>query len=210
MIPTDKGAPAWRNKVRVLHRGPSLKAPAIDKDVQSQVYEALLHNRKLFVTYQPRHRAEKEYELNPLGLVLKDGISYLVCSIREYTDIRLITLHRIKKAAVMDVPLDAPEGFDLDVYIASGELDFVISGTVQFKARFSKAAAFHLEERPLSDDQCMVDEGGDQVLLTATIHDTSELRWWLLSFGEQVEVLEPEHIRDDIRTTLQSAAQLYD
>jgi len=135
-IPTDKGTPAWRNKVRVLHRGPNLKSP------------------------------------------------------------------------VIDVTITVPEGFDLDAYIASGELDFVISGSIKFKAIFSKEAAFHLEERPLSDDQCMIDHD-DKVMLNATINDTSELRWWLLSFGDQVEVLEPKDIRSDMKNIIQSAAKLY-
>jgi len=209
-IPTDKGTPAWRNKVRVLHRGPNLKAPVIDEDVQNEVYDALLRNRKLTIIYQPRGNDEKEYELNPLGLVLKDGISYLVCSIWDYTNIRLLTLHRIQKAEVLDAPTDAPKGFDLDEYIASGELDFVISGSIKFKAIFSKEAAFYLEERPLSDDQCMTDYTDDTVMLTASIHDTSELRWWLLSFGNQVEVLEPKEIRSDMKNIIQSAAKFYD
>jgi len=52
-IPTDKGAPAWRGKVRVLHRGPKLKAPDMDADVQNQVYDALLRNHCLAVAYSP-------------------------------------------------------------------------------------------------------------------------------------------------------------
>jgi len=61
-ISTDKGAPAWRNKVRVLHRGPKLKTPAIASDVQSQIYDALLRNRCLTITYSPRwQEGKKEY-----------------------------------------------------------------------------------------------------------------------------------------------------
>ncbi len=94
-ISTDKGAPAWRNKVRVLHRGPKLKAPLIAVEVEHQVYDALLRNHRLAITYAPRwQEGEKEYEINPLGLVFKDGISYLVCSMWDYPDIRLLTLHR--------------------------------------------------------------------------------------------------------------------
>jgi len=107
---TGKGNPAWRNKVRVLHRGPGLKNPAIAQDVQSAIYEALLHNRRLDVEYLARGKDEaKQYELNPLGLVLKDGLFYLVCSMWDYPDIRLITLHRMRAATVMDVPCAGPE-----------------------------------------------------------------------------------------------------
>jgi predicted DNA-binding transcriptional regulator YafY len=196
-IPTDKGAPAWRNKIRVLHRGPNLRSLVIEADVQNQVYDALLRNRRLTMTYSPRWQdGNKDYEINPLGLVLKDGITYLICSMWDYPDIRLLTLHRILEAQILDKPVSAPDGFNLDDYIASGELDFTVGEAIKLKALFSRDTAFHLEERPLSDDQSIVEHADDRMLLTATVQDTSELRWWLLGFGDQVEVLEPVELRE--------------
>ena len=193
----DKGNPAWRNKVRVLHRGPGLKAPAIVSDVQSAVYDALLRNRRLAVEYYPRGVGEaKQYELNPLGLVLKDGLFYLVCSMWDYSDIRLLTLHRTNKATVMDTPCTVPDGFDLDEYIASGELDFAIGGEIKLKARVSSQIATHLEERPLHKDQQLNDCDDGNYLLESTAQDTSELRWWILGFGDQIEILAPEELRE--------------
>jgi len=163
---SDKGNPAWRNKVRVLHRGPGLKNPAIKSDVQSSVYDALLRNRRLDVEYLPRGADEpKQYELNPLGLVLKDGLFYLVCSMWDYPDIRLLTLHRMNTATVMDIPCSAPDDFDLDAYIASGELDFAIGGVIKLKARISRQVAIHLEERPLHKDQRLIESDEDTWLL---------------------------------------------
>lgn len=195
---TEKGAPAWRNKVRVLHRGPKLKAPVIVADVEYRVYDALLCNHRLAVTYAPRwQEGKKEYEINPLGLVLKDGISYLVCSMWDYPDIRLLTLHRIQAAELLDKPATVPSGFDLDAYIASGELNFAVGGDIRLKALFSADAVFHLGERPLSDDQTIAEQKDGRMLVTATVQNTSELRWWLLGFGDQVEVLEPGRLRKD-------------
>jgi len=206
----DRGAPAWRNKVRVLHRGPRLQIPAIDAEAQNQVYDALLRNRRLAITYAPRwQEGEKEYEINPLGLVLKDGITYLVCSMWDYSDIRLLTLHRMQEAQVLDKPASIPDGFNLDDYIASGELDFAVGGTIKLKALFSKDAAFHLDERPLSDDQKIEWQQNGRMLVTATVQDTSELRWWLMGFGDQVEVLEPQGLREEFQGIISRMAARY-
>mgnify|MGYP003324733769 CR=1 FL=1 len=35
------------------------------------------------------------------------------------------------------------------------------------------------------------------------MQDTSQLRWWLLGFGEQVEVIKPAHLREEFRKTAQ-------
>ena len=208
-IGTDQGAPAWRNKIRVLEQGLSLKEALIDPDVQNNVYDGLLRNRKLSVNYSPRSGMQKNYDLNPLGLILKAGISYLVCSIREYSDIRLLALHRISQVNILDIPSSMPNGFNLDDYIESGEMGFKRKGEITFKAQFSKAAALHLRERAMSDDQTMEEQDDGMVLLTATIQNTSELHWWLRGFGDQLEVLEPQSLRDAMISVIQSSAKRY-
>jgi len=194
----DKGNPAWRNKVRVLHRGPGLKTPAIVPEVQTAVYNALLRNRRLDVHYLRRGEVDtKHYELNPLGLVLKDGLFYLVCSMWDYEDIRLLTLHRMQAASVIDIPCTAPDNFDLDSYIESGELDFAVGGSIKLKARISNQVAIHLQERPLHEDQTLTECDDGDYILESTTQDTNELRWWLLGFGSNVEVLKPSELREE-------------
>ena len=181
----------------------------IDSDVQNNVYDGLLRNRKLSVNYTPRSGVQKNYDIHPLGLILKAGISYLVCSIREYSDIRLLALHRISQAIILDIPSNTPDGFDLDDYIESGEMGFKRKGEIMFKALFSKAAALHLGERPLSDTQTISEQDDGRMLITANIQDTSELRWWLHGFGSQVEVLQPEYIRHEMIKTIQASMKRY-
>jgi len=206
----DKGNPAWRNKVRVLQRGPGLKNPSIHADVQSAVYDALLRNRRLDVVYMPRGADKsKQYEIHPLGLVLKDGLFYLVCSMWDYPDIRLLTLHRMNKASVMDIPCTVPDEFDLDDYIASGELDFAIGGEIKLKARISSQIAIHLEERPLHKDQQLTVCDDGSYLLESTAIDTNELRWWLLGFGSNIEVLAPDDLRNDFQEISEQMAAIY-
>jgi len=206
----DKGNSAWRNKVRVLNRGPGLKNPAIVPEVQSTVYDALLRNRRLDVKYLPRGASEtKHYELNPLGLVLKDGLFYLVCSMWDYPDIRLLTLHRMHAATVMDIPCAVPDGFDLDSYIASGELNFSVGDEINLKAWISEDMAVHLQERPLHSNQLISRPDDGRILLNVTVQDTNELRWWLLGFGDQVEILAPEGLRSDFHTIANNMAKAY-
>ncbi len=209
-IPTGSGAPSWRDKVRVLRRGQFLSPPVVASDVQHEIYDALLLNRRVRVTYKARNNGEsREYELNPLGLVLKDAVIYLVCTCWNYTDIRLMTLHRMSDAEKMDVPVSVPKGFDLDAYIAAGELDFVEGGEVHLKAKVSREVAYHLEERPLHPDQSLTEQGEGEWLLEASVQDTSELRWWLLGFGDNVEVLQPVDLRDYFSDVAQRMYSLY-
>jgi len=50
----------------------------------------------------------------------------------------------MSEADVLDVPCMIPDGFDLDDYIASGELAFAVGGTIKLEALFSEGAVLHL------------------------------------------------------------------
>lgn len=209
-IPTNTGAPAWRDKVRVLRRGPNLESPSVTEAVQDGVYDALLRHKALSVTYAPRwEKGTKEYEVNPLGLVLKDDLLYLVCSMWEYQDIRLLVLHRMAAVRLLDKSAHSPKGFDLDKYIASGELGVAIGTSMKLKLVVKGDVAFHLNERPLAKNQKLSPRENGKSEVTATVQNTAELRWWLLGFGDQVEVIEPHNLRQEFVRIANNMSQAY-
>jgi len=210
-VQSKKGATAWADKVRVLRQGPDLSTPEVSEDVQSAVYSGLLLNRRLQVTYKPRgSKSKKDYTISPLGLVLKNGIFYLPCTIDDYQDVRLLTMHRIQSAKKLDIPTTSPKGFDLDAYIASGELSFQLGDRINLKAIIDKDVAFHLGERKLSPKQTLQEQADGTFLLQANVNDTSELRCWLRGYDEQIEVLEPKSLREDLYQSAKALIRKYE
>jgi predicted DNA-binding transcriptional regulator YafY len=200
----------WPAKVRVIHRGPPLQLPEIDEAVLEAVTRGLLDGCKLDVAYQSREKGTLLCcELNPLGLVVKGGIAYLVCTFWQYPDIRQVVLHRVHRAEVLDVSINVPEGFDLDRYIQEGEFAYPVGEPMRLEAVFSHGAAFHLHDTSLSADQMITKLDDDRVLVCATVDNTAELRWWLLGFGELVEVLAPADLRDEFQQRATAMAALY-
>ena len=55
--------------------------------------------------------------------------------------------------------------------------------------------AIHLRESKLTEDQQLKLLDSGQSLFKATVRDTGQLRWWLLGFADQIEVLQPESLR---------------
>jgi predicted DNA-binding transcriptional regulator YafY len=50
----------------------------------------------------------------------------------------------------------------------------------------------------------------DDVLVEAEVLDTQQLRWWLLSFGENVEVIHPKSLRKDFAEMTRNMASYYE
>jgi predicted DNA-binding transcriptional regulator YafY len=186
----------WPDKIRVLPKGMPLLPPKIDPAVQLTVYEALLEERWLRVSYRTGGGGESlSREVNPLALVQRGPLAYLVATVGSYTNPVMLLLHRMDFAEKLDRVGKTIDGFDLDQFIADGELNYRRGPPIKLVARFSKSVISAVSETPLSVDQYIEATDPQWFLVTATIPDTYELRAWLRGFGDQVVVLTPETLR---------------
>jgi len=92
-----------------------------------------------------------------------------------------------------------PKGFSLRRYVREEQFfAYPLQGTViRLDALFEQKAAVHLSERPLARDQRLTVWRDGRMRLQASVKDTLELRWWLLGFGDKVEVLVPKSLRTE-------------
>lgn len=204
------GPARWTSAVRVLPKGIQLLPPKINSYAQRTVYDALLRERRLELEYRPRRSTQNEhYRVNPIGLVVRDSVIYLVASLVEDDALRQFVLHRIETAQMLDEPATSPRDFDLDQYIAAGGFGWPTGRNIRLVAIFDHGPAQTLSETPLSPDQTIRELDSDRFKLTATVQETRELHWWLLSFGPEVEVVEPKRLRAMIRKLVESSAKRY-
>jgi len=202
----------WPDKVLVIGRGPDLMPPLVEPEVQDAVYQALLEDRQLAITYRSKDAEKpKSYPLNPLGLVFRDGVVYLVGTAKEYEDVRHFVLHRVSAAKLLDTPCRRPAGFDLTAYVKEQKhFAYPVSKrAIELEALFEANAAVHLAERLLSKDQRLIQQKDGRVLLRTTVKDSLELRWWLLGFGDKVEVLAPKALREEFAAIAHRMAGQY-
>lgn len=207
-----KGLSSWPSKVRVVTRSQPLRPPEVASGVTDVVYEALLNDLRFKGQYRKKGAEKFEnYIVNPLGLVVAEPVMYLVATLWDYDDIKLLPLHRFGQIELTHEPLRKPKGFQLDKYLEQGELNFPVPGnkTIRLKVRFDKTAAAHLLESSLSSDQKITECDEDEVMLEATVLDTLQLRWWLLGFGDQVEVVAPKSLRQEFAETARNMAGYY-
>lgn len=202
----------WRNKIRVLAPGQPLLPPVIDSEVQNVVTQGLLLDKRIAVTYRPRDAVEdKNYEASPLGIVVRDQVIYLVCTLREYDDVKQLVLGRMRSAHLLDKPARKLEHFDLDQYISLGEfgLPLETGRLITIVADFDRAVASGFIERPLDAAQVIENIDEKTIRLTATVPDTTELRRWLLGFNTHMEVLKPATLRAEMKSIIRGMFQRY-
>jgi len=200
----------WKDRVRVIPRAFQLQVPQIPDEVMAAIQEALFQRRQLKVEYRSRGASKsKSWRANPLGMVLREGIVYLLATIEDYEDLRQLVAHRVVSAAVIDEAVREQEGFDLDDYIRQGGFAYVEGGPVRLRLRVDPYAAEHLLESPISSDQKSKLLPDGRVELTARVIDTKQLRWWLTGFGDALEVVSPAELRNAIAEQAEAVAEMY-
>lgn len=203
-------ARSWLNKVRTVPASQPLIAPKIKSEVQQSVTEALLFERQLQISYCRRGDIKPvEYRIHPLALIQRAGLIYLFVRIFDYEDTKILALHRIESATLLNDSVNYPTGFSIDDEITKGRFGFGKGYMIEFKALFEFEYGEHLFETPLSNNQKIEALDNESLLVTATVADTPQLRWWLLGLGHGVEVIEPIELRAEIAKTIQSMSKKY-
>ncbi len=203
----------WPDKVRVVSRKVKMTQPSIMKGVTETVYDAVLMEKRIKVCYRKKddEAAQVFSELHPLGLIFADGLVYLIATEDNNLNPHQILLHRINEVILLQKSATIPEGFTLQGYVDSGEFSYPLTKVenIRLKVLFDRKAAAYVHEIPISGKVSLSDFDDDRVLLEAEVLVNRQLRCWLKGFGAEVEVLAPEGLRDEFRSTVERLQIMY-
>jgi predicted DNA-binding transcriptional regulator YafY len=201
----------WQDKIRVIPGSPFRVVRQTDSNVQYAVYEAVQTERMLEIHYHPiSGGASKTYPVHPLAIVVRDSTIYLVGRIRDYDDTRIMAIHRITNAKILDQPIISDPDFSIDDFLQQNSFQ-IMQGTelLALELRISSQLARFLAEAPISEDQTIGPASDGWQLLTASVPDSTQLRTWLLSLGDAAIVMSPPKLRAEIGKRLALVTESY-
>ena len=172
--------------------------------------EAVWQERKLYLTYQRNDGTIVERLVDPLGLVAKGSAWYLVAAVED--ELRTYRVSRMHAARVTDQACVRPQGFDLAAYWAQSSAQFIAN--LPRYAVTVRMAAGVLQRVYRAGGYARVEQAGppdeDGWIKLHFLFDTEEVACgYLLSFGTQVEVVEPQELRERIIDLAASVVAFY-
>lgn len=197
----------------------SIKSRILLEDVPSgQVYlhaiiDAMKENRVLNITYKSFwSEKERTYNVQPLCIKLfrqrwylvvrydKPGYSPWVCALD-----RILLLEKTEETFTMPKEWDAEEYFDGFI----GVLCYNDCNKETVKIKVSTSQANYLRSLKLHESQEEVERNEDYSIFTYYLRPTYDFMQELLWNGEEVEVLEPQWLRDEMRGRIERMLDLY-
>ncbi len=208
----------WSEKVRIVTNGFEFQSHKdADEDVLTNVYKCLFEGKKFNAVYKNQGDInqdvieKKTYRFSPHWLVARGGVLYLVATLWNYKDLRHFAVHRLSDIEPLDESVTLIDG-TLEEYIKTGVFQYPVDKTkekVILKVRIAPSVSYIFEEKYLSEDQEMTIVSETAINVSATVLDTWELRYWLLSLSANIEVLEPACIRNWMAGESKKLAAIY-
>lgn len=196
-----------RERVRAIAPAHAFLSPSFDESILDKVYEALLDRKKVEVVY--RTDSTQPVLLNPLGVLHRGAVSYLVATVADESAPRLYALHRIRSLKLSLENLIEPPGFCFDTWLEQGRGGFGKGQKIDLKLRVNRNLANVLEEAPFAEGQVVIhDEQESRV--EVSVYDNWQLRWWLLSHADELTIVAPQELRDAHVRRLVAALDRYE
>ncbi|HEX5323102.1 MAG TPA: YafY family protein [Capsulimonadaceae bacterium] len=174
----------------------------------SLVQQAIWQEKKLAMVYRRGDDTTSQRQVNPLGLVAKGSVWYLVASHEE--GLRSYRVSRIVEAAITNEPSVRPDGFDLATYWEQSVAQFKASvprypATLRVSPEMGQR--IHRSRLPVVCEQPPAEDGWTEMTVLFEVeHEACE---YLMRAGAHVMVLEPPELRERVRATAAAIIALY-
>ena len=172
--------------------------------------EAVWQERRLRMVYQRGDESVVERVVDPLGLVAKGSVWYLVAGVEG--EPRSYRVSRVREASLLEEPCVRPDGFDLVAYWERSTAEFTAAlprylatlrvetgllGRLRQGERYTQLEA---EEPPDVDGWARVEMRFEEE------HNAVE---FILGFGDRIEVVAPEELRSQVIQQAEEILTLY-
>ena len=180
----------------------------------STVARGWAEGRVVELTYDPGTGQEKRTRVQPYALEPDAALRsvYLIGFDEPADAMRTYKVERIRSATLTQDRYEIPESFDPDRWLANswGIWSSDSTPSERVRLRFDSSVAHRVREAIWHRSQELVELEDGGVELTVTVAGIVEIRPWILSWGDGVEVLEPPALRDAVAVAVARAATLYE
>jgi predicted DNA-binding transcriptional regulator YafY len=171
--------------------------------------DAIWRERKLSIAYQRSDGKVVSRLVDPLGLVIKGRIWYLIAAVEG--NARTYRVSRVREAEIVNQPCERATDFDLAAYWQASVQSFktdlpkyiVTVRVAPWRMRQLHSQRFVTIQEERDPD----DEGW--VTVVADMETEGSACQVVLSFGDQIEVLKPPSLRKRVSDTLKRAIAHY-
>lgn len=183
---------AFINRVRFVKSYSGLE------DLMMDILEAIIGRKKSIVRYNSfKSGAVKEYHVKPLHFFEENGGLYLMVQIDSIDEIYTFALERIQSLEITSEPFDYPINFNAAEFL-NRPFGLFMDDCFESRIWFSEKVSKYIKERRWADNQKVNENDDGSIILEMQTCGWFDVKRWILSFGKDARVIEPEKMKNEI------------
>jgi proteasome accessory factor B len=165
----------------------------------SQIQKAIMDKRTIDIRcYCPKDHREIDMKLNPYHLLYCRHIWYLLGNSCSDEQIKALKLSYIKQVRILDSNFIEEPPFNLRDYLGRAWSMLPEGQLYNVKLRFIPEVADDVTTVQWHETQTVHFEDDGSAIVEFRVDGLNEIIWWILSYGDRVEVLTPRVLRQRI------------
>jgi predicted DNA-binding transcriptional regulator YafY len=187
------------------------------QEIMRRLLRAMEEHKVCKIHYQSiSENKPKTYLIKPLKLFSHHDTIYLHARIaktpgKKYQEPDydpLLAIHRFKDVEMTDRKFEFPTDYDFEK-IFNRQFGIIKDKVFEVVVELTGWAARYVTERVWSPDQKIVKKGKDKIRLTFKASSEPEVTGWLLSFGDQAKLIEPDWLVKMVSSTVDRLKVIY-
>ena len=162
--------------------------------------EAIINKKVVEIVYYTMSRRKvTQRKVAPYKMWFYNSTFYVIGHCRKRNEIRIFAVDRIKMFNLTGERFEIPADFNADEFMKASFGVFQ-GQPVHIRLHFTPDAAGYVKEKIWHNSQKISKRKDGSVILELDVAGTKEIKSWILCWGSQVQVLEPDSLREEIRS----------
>ncbi|MFW5838942.1 MAG: helix-turn-helix transcriptional regulator [Planctomycetota bacterium] len=189
--------------------GPLVEAGG-DEDIFNELANAIASKKVCRVTYQSFYeRKQMKLRVHPYQLAFLHRAWYLLGYSEMHKEVRTFKLSRIDQLFVSTAGFEGGDDFQIDEHFGQAWQMIPEGQIYDVHLRFAAKVAGNVSEVLWHCTQQVQANEDGSVDYRVQVDGLGEISWWILGYGDQVEVLAPAELRSRIGETASRMAAMY-
>jgi predicted DNA-binding transcriptional regulator YafY len=174
------------------------------------LWQACQEHQRLRIVYD-RGDGPRQWVIDPYQLFFKRRALYLDACVVETRQITMFRVNRIKSLALLGVRIPTPlVDYNFRERHRYSFSVFVGTPPQRVRIRFRPAVRQYITETRWHTSQQIENLPDGSFVFTVEVSEPREVGWWVLQWGANAEVLEPESLRQEIAETARALVAVYE
>jgi len=217
-IKLENSLPAvLRDYLRTVARAVTIRLEANNpllgkRDIYDHLLDAISRRKKVRIAYNSfSDEGPVTTALSPYQLFFERRSWYAVGRSSLHRSVRMFNVGRMENLETLDEEFQIPSNFSIDRFLGNAWRLIPSDGPDEkIVIRFAPQVAGNVHEVLWHKTQKAEFQEDGSLMFYVTVSGLHEISWWILGYGDQAEVIQPQALRNIIRDRAAAMFKLYE